>query len=440
MALPWRRRAQRNPSSRPDACGLVLDVVVPAHFRCPISLDLMKDPVTLCTGITYDRESIEQWIESGNGTCPVTKRELTDWEIIPNHVIRKMIQAWCVENQGYGIERIPTPRIPVTSYEASEACRRIEAGVALGDARRCGEAVTRINMWEKESERNRRCIRESGAGVVLATAFDSFAWASIEKHSGLLEEILSSLTWAYPNGHDGQDKLETSASLNCILRFMNSDDLAVRKNAVLVLKEIVSSSDGCRETVSAFEGMAEALTRIIREPICPASTNASLASIYNLTSSRTFLTRALELGVIHLTLDLLVDSDKGTCERVLAVLDKVCDSREGREAALRHALTMPILVKKILRVSNLATELSISIIWKLLLRKDNDGLDDRTPTIIEAIRVGLFQKLLVFLQIGCGDDGIKKKVKDLLKLVNSYKDKVDCVDSSLDLKHINRSP
>ncbi|KAI4320268.1 hypothetical protein MLD38_033767 [Melastoma candidum] len=101
---------------------------------------------------------------------------------------------------------------------------------------------------------------------------------------------------------------------------------------------------------------------------------------------------------------------------------------------------MPILVKKILRVSNLATELSISIIWKLLLRKDNDGLDDRTPTIIEAIRVGLFQKLLVFLQIGCGDDGIKKKVKDLLKLVNSYKDKVDCVDSSLDLKHINRSP
>ncbi|XVF61030.1 hypothetical protein PTKIN_Ptkin08bG0095500 [Pterospermum kingtungense] len=38
---------------------------IPPLFRCPISLDLFTDPVTLCTGQTYDRSSIEKWLASG---------------------------------------------------------------------------------------------------------------------------------------------------------------------------------------------------------------------------------------------------------------------------------------------------------------------------------------------------------------------------------------
>ncbi|KAI4321237.1 hypothetical protein MLD38_034643 [Melastoma candidum] len=449
MTLPWwriggRSRPERSSADTPDS-AVAVDVAVPIHFRCPISLDLMKDPVALCTGITYDRESIERWIDSGKSTCPVTKRELADTELIPNHAIRKMIQAWCVENRSHGIERIPTPRIPVMPYEVSEACRGIVAAAARGDGRRCGEVVARVRAWGKESERNRRCVRENGAGDALATAFECFSRGLVEKHAGFLGELLSLMTWVYPTCHDGWSRLGTASSRDCILRFLNSDDLTARRNAVLVLKEIVSSDYRHRESVASAEGMMDALVRIIKEQICPAATNASLLSIYNLigSSETSSLTRSLELGLVHVALDLLVDSDKGTCERALAVLDLLCDSKEGRELAYSHALTMPILVKKILRVSNSATDLSISILWKLLIRKDDqdNGHDEdhrrKRTGLIEAIQIGGFQKMLVLLQVGCRD-GIKDKVRELLKAMNLYKGEVDCIESSLDLKYIKR--
>ncbi|KAL0375430.1 UNVERIFIED_CONTAM: U-box domain-containing protein 16 [Sesamum radiatum] len=49
------------------------EVNAPADFRCPISLDLMRDPVVVSTGQTYDRSSITMWIESGHATCPKTE-------------------------------------------------------------------------------------------------------------------------------------------------------------------------------------------------------------------------------------------------------------------------------------------------------------------------------------------------------------------------------
>lgn len=43
---------------------------IPDEFRCPISLDLMRDPVIIASGHTYNRNSIAQWINSGHQTCP----------------------------------------------------------------------------------------------------------------------------------------------------------------------------------------------------------------------------------------------------------------------------------------------------------------------------------------------------------------------------------
>ncbi|CAK9146371.1 unnamed protein product, partial [Ilex paraguariensis] len=89
---------------------LMDEVEVPPFFLCPISLDIMKDPVTVSTGITYDRESIEKWILSEkNSACPVTKQVISDSDLTPNITLRRLIQSWCSINASYGIERFPTP-------------------------------------------------------------------------------------------------------------------------------------------------------------------------------------------------------------------------------------------------------------------------------------------------------------------------------------------
>ncbi|KAF7831136.1 U-box domain-containing protein 21-like [Senna tora] len=413
----------------PGGGDLDLEPVIPAHFRCPVSLELMKDPVTLATGITYDRESIERWVESGNTTCPVTNLVLPNTLMVPNHAIRRLIQDWCVEHRSYGIERIPTPRIPVAPCDVSEVCSRVVAAARNGDERKCRELVGKIRVWGRESERNKRCVVENGACSVLASAFDSFS-SSVEENAGVLEEILGVLPWMMVSLQEGDVivKLGSEASLKSLVWFLNRDDLSARQNAAMVLKEMPVRA------LAKIDGVVEALVKMIRDPVGPSATKASLTKIFHLVSSsedkERITLRFVELGLFSLLLEVIVNAERSTCEKALGVLDCVCDCKEGKEMAMANALTLPLAIKKILRVSELATEFSVSILWKLCGREDEEVL-------VEALQLGAFQKLLVLLQVGCGEK-TKEKGTELLKLLNSYKNRAECVDSSLDFKYLKK--
>ncbi|KAK4383589.1 U-box domain-containing protein 21 [Sesamum angolense] len=350
MTFLWRRRGGRGAGAAgkkgaPEGIKPSMELTVPTHFRCPISLDLMKDPVSLSTGITYDRESIEKWIDAGNFTCPVTNQVLRNFDQIPNHALRKMIQDWCVEHKSYGVERIPTPRVPITSYEVSEVCARMSAAAHDGDEKKCQELVVKIKNSAKESERNKRCIVGNDIGAALADMFETFALFSVEKHANLLKETLSALTWSFPLGEEGVSKLNSAVSLRCMARFLKDEDLSSRQTAIFVLKQLILEDQGCVDGLVEIEGIEETLFRIVKVPICPKATQACLVA--------------------------------------LGVLDRVCDLEEGRESAYTNALTVPLLVKKILRVSDTATAFSISTLWKLSLGETSEN------ALVEAVELGL---------------------------------------------------
>ncbi|KAK4416926.1 U-box domain-containing protein 21 [Sesamum alatum] len=441
MTFSWRRRrGGRGGDGKNEGFKGInqdMELTIPTHFRCPISLDLMKDPVTLSTGITYDRESIEKWMDAGNITCPVTNQVLRNFDQIPNHSIRKMIQDWCVENKSCGVERIPTPRIPITPYEVTDVRSRIMAAARLGDARKCQELVGKIKHLAKESERNRRCIVGNGIGSALADSFESFARSSVNTHMSLLKEILAALTWTFPLDEEGVSKLKSAVSLRCMVLFLKSDDLSSRQNAVFVLKELVSADEACVDGLMGIEGgIEETLFQTVKVPICPKATKASLVVIHNMIlsskeQSDIITLRFVRIGLIPLLLEILVDGDKSVCEKALGIMDSICSLEEGRENAYENALTVPLLVKKILRVSDTATEFSISSLWKLCLGENERAL-------VEAVQLGAFQKLLVVLQIG-SSERTKEKVTELLKMMNLCRDKVDCVDSSMGFKYVKRS-
>ncbi|GFP94883.1 U-box domain-containing protein 21 [Phtheirospermum japonicum] len=429
------RRRNRNRAGKKEASISDMELTIPTHFQCPISLDLMKDPVSLSTGITYDRESIEKWIESGNATCPVTNQVLRNFDQIPNHAIRKMIQEWCVENKSRGVERIPTPRVPITLYDVLEISSRMLVATRSGDEIKCQELVRKIKDSAKESERNRRCIVSNGIGIAMADMFASFAGFSAPKHADLLREILSALTWSFPLGKEVVSKLKSVVSLSCMVSVLNGEDLSSRKDVVFVLKEVISADPKCVDDLMKIEGIEMALFNIVKVPICPRATQTCLVVMHQMMilqcqESLTITLRFVRMGLIPLILDILVEGNKCICEKALGVLDRICDSKEGKESAYSNALTVPLVVKKILRVSETGTDFSILILWKLIVGGNENVL-------IEAVQLGAFQKLLVVLQVGCGEI-TKEKVTELLKLMNTYRDQLDCFDSSMGFKQLKR--
>ncbi|KAL4317785.1 hypothetical protein GQ457_18G023890 [Hibiscus cannabinus] len=409
----------------------------------------MNDPVTLSSGITYDRESIEKWIEAGNSTCPLTNQVLTSLGPIPNHVTRRKIQDWCVENRSHGIERIPTPRVPISSVDASEIIRNIDIAHKKQDGERCRALVAKLKSLAKESERNKRCIANNGAGRALSEAFAAFSvttTSSFDDNIAVLEETLSALITMFPLDGEAKGYLGSAPPMHCLIWFLSSGDLSRQRNSVLALKELVSSMEDQRKTPNLFfdieiEAAIEALFKLIKTPICPTSTKASLTIIHHMiTSSSTSsstrqkqVTKLVNLGIVPLLLETLVDSERATCEKALGVLDGIVDSERGREMACLNALTMPVLVKKILRVSNTATEFSVSILHKLCKEEQReDG-----GVLVEALQVGAFQKLLLLLQLGCVEK-TKERVSELLKMLNLHRSKVECVDPMDNFRDLKR--
>ncbi|XP_074318783.1 U-box domain-containing protein 9-like [Silene latifolia] len=112
---------------------------IPVEFRCPISKEMMRDPVVLCTGQlywrtgvgmiavktvgmfvstcpiaknksislkeiqnqnleTYDRPSINKWLKDVYQMCPQARGVISNTVLTPNHLVWERIQQWCKAN------------------------------------------------------------------------------------------------------------------------------------------------------------------------------------------------------------------------------------------------------------------------------------------------------------------------------------------------------
>nr|CAD1832932.1 unnamed protein product [Ananas comosus var. bracteatus] len=305
-------------------------------------------PVTVPSGITYDRRSIEAWLDMGNATCPVTNRDIgSEPELIPNHSLRRVIQDWCVANRSvYGIERIPTPKIPVTAAQVTEILSEI-ADVSGGarDESRASELAAKVKGLVGESERKPAVLREERRRAGACRGF--VLWSSARP--GPLEGILSALISMSPLDEETLQVIAVGSpsALRSVVEILKSGGLAARLNAALLINQLLVSSS--RERAAEADGLVEGLFSLIKRPISAQATKAALVAAFRLVAyDKRTAARFAELGLVPLLLEALVDADRSFCEKALAVLDAVLSSpREGGVA--RPALTVPVLLKKMFR-------------------------------------------------------------------------------------------
>ncbi|KPP77542.1 WD repeat, SAM and U-box domain-containing protein 1-like [Scleropages formosus] len=67
---------------------------VPDEFLCPITREIMKDPVLAADGYSYEREAIEDWIKAKNRSSPMTNLPLPTTTVTPNRTLKMAISRW----------------------------------------------------------------------------------------------------------------------------------------------------------------------------------------------------------------------------------------------------------------------------------------------------------------------------------------------------------
>ena len=74
---------------------------LPAHFLCPITQDVMTEPVSVACGHTFEKSAIVNWVNTGKHDCPSCNRKINPnpdtW--VPNWGIQSGIEEWKKKNE-----------------------------------------------------------------------------------------------------------------------------------------------------------------------------------------------------------------------------------------------------------------------------------------------------------------------------------------------------
>lgn len=84
---------------------------IPEEFLCPLTLEIMVDPIMNREGHSYERSAIVTWLNT-NTTCPLTRKPMRISDFISNRLLQSKIQSW----------RISQGDDPTEVTDESETC------------------------------------------------------------------------------------------------------------------------------------------------------------------------------------------------------------------------------------------------------------------------------------------------------------------------------
>lgn len=173
---------------------------VPASFCCPITQEVMQDPVMALDGHSYEYAAILTWLEA-NHTSPVTNAHLRSKILVRNFALRSTIwETGCSRTSLAANTLAATPELPPSQRSPSEedAGESGQGQIQWGGlSRSCGEPIANeepiVRDGVAQAPRQRSCCccswvptyaRKPLVGVLILAAFllmFAGSWYVVEK-------------------------------------------------------------------------------------------------------------------------------------------------------------------------------------------------------------------------------------------------------------------
>ncbi|KAL6616289.1 hypothetical protein ACP70R_038559 [Stipagrostis hirtigluma subsp. patula] len=299
----------------------------PPDFRCPISLDLMRDPVVVASGQTYDRESIVRWFDAGKSTCPKTGQVLSNLELVPNKALKNLIAKWCREN-GVSMESSEAsksePAQAVAANKAAQEAARMTASFLVKklsvsfspDA--ANRVVHEIRLLSKSGSDNRAFVGEAGAVPLLVPLLHS-------EDAGLQLNAVTALLNLSILEANKKRIMHADGAVEAVAHIMSSGATwRAKENAAATVLSLASVHT-YRRRLGRNMSIVERLVSLVRTG--PTSTKKdALAALLSLAGERENVGKLVDAGVAEAALSAI--SEEETAAAVLAALAK----RGGAEA------------------------------------------------------------------------------------------------------------
>ncbi|KAI3730844.1 hypothetical protein L1987_62022 [Smallanthus sonchifolius] len=356
--------------------------IPPEELRCPISLQLMYDPVIIASGQTYERICIEKWFSDGHNTCPKTQQQLAHLGLTSNYCVKGLVTSWC-EHNGVMIPDGPPESLdlnywwlslsesesvnskPVESgwlckymgmkvaplpFEESVVIEEVEGGdddvaVAVdheGDVfeaydeflmvlnteenlRKKCRVVEKIRRLLKDDEEARIYMGANG----FVEALLRFLELGLNEENKFAQESGAMALFNLAVDNNRNKEMMLAAGLLSLLMQMIQGSKSV--NAAIALYLNLSCLDQAKPIIGSSEAVPF-LIKALQGPLDSQCKTDSLHTLYHLSSFHSNVPRLISCGIIPVLQPFLTDPGSNSwTEKAIAVLINLAVTSSGRD-------------------------------------------------------------------------------------------------------------
>ncbi|KAK4799745.1 hypothetical protein SAY86_025110 [Trapa natans] len=371
---------------------------VPSVFICPISLEPMQDPVTLCTGQTYERSNILKWFSLGHLTCPTTMQELWDESVTPNRTLYHLIYTWF--HHKYLLMKKRCEDVQGRAGELIETLKKVK-----GQAR--VQTLKELRQLVGAHATAKKAVVDNGGVAVVSGLLGRFTSHAVGSECVAIIVGLDLDSEARKN-------LMQHEKVSLIVDMLNEGSIETKINCTRLIGMLMEEKDFRSELISSHS-LLVGLMRLVKDRRHGNGILPGLSLLKTICLHKQVLSLFVSVGAVPQLVDLLPNLDSDCLEVALFILNTLSSLHEGKLALKDCPNTIPNMVRFLMRVSEICTQYSLSILWSLC-----DLAPDECS--VRAVDAGLAPKLLLVIQSGC-DPALKQRSAELLKLCSlNYSD------------------
>ncbi|XBH68492.1 U-box domain-containing protein 44 [Aegilops tauschii subsp. strangulata] len=187
-------------------------------FLCPLTKQIMRDPVTLESGATFEREAILKWFKESDSSgrslvCPITRKELSSTELNPSIALRNTIDEWMHRNEAAKLD---------------VACKSLTSENSEHDTLQALEYVVEICQRSRSS---RHVVRKLGLISLISELLKNSS-------TKVRQKALESLCFVAKDDNDNKDEIAAGDNIRTIVKFLSHGHVQEKEQAASLLYEL----------------------------------------------------------------------------------------------------------------------------------------------------------------------------------------------------------
>lgn len=273
----------------------VSPVPTPSGFCCPLSLELMADPVIVASGRTYERAAIKKWIDLGLTVCPMTRQPLGHTNLTPNHTVKDLIANWCNSNN----VKLPETKSPVQPLPPL-----VHGGSGLMEMQN-SHSLGQPTSLDFESQGSPEIVsslsiesRADLSGTQVLKLVDELKSSSVDTQ----REATTKLRLLAKHNMNNRIVIGNSGAITLLVELLYSSDAKTQENAVTALLNL-----SLNDKIKTFITNGDAISPLIHvlETGNPEAKENAAATLYSISAVGDNKARIGKSGAIKPLVDLL---------------------------------------------------------------------------------------------------------------------------------------